>query len=127
MDDFTGTRVEIHGADGYLVLEGDRLRTCLIRDGYEIPEVEQARPPEGTDELFGLGHIYEIADFVEAVRAGQPPPVPGADGRHLMAVLAAAYVSARDDHGVQVEYLSEYSDSIPQEEESVLWPASRDA
>jgi predicted dehydrogenase len=51
---------------------------------------------------FGVGHVYEIADFVRAVRDGRPAPVPGADGRHLMAVLEAAYASARDGGEVPV-------------------------
>ena len=51
---------------------------------------------------FGLGHLYEIADFVRAVREGRPAPVPGADGRHLMAVLKAAYASSRDGGEVAV-------------------------
>jgi two-component system, NtrC family, response regulator HydG len=57
----------------------------------ELPQV-----PEGAQGvIFGVGHIYEVADFVRAVREGREPPVPGTDGRHLMAVLDAAYASAR--------------------------------
>jgi predicted dehydrogenase len=95
-DDFTGTRVEIHGTEGYLMLEGDRLRLVSTREGSELPQIALPPAPAGAEEvIFGLGHVYEIIDFVTAVRRGGPPPVPGADGRHLMAVLYAAYTSAR--------------------------------
>jgi predicted dehydrogenase len=103
MDDFTGTRVEVHGSDGYFMLEGDRFRLVRPRVGYSLPAVSLPPPPEGAEGvIFGLGHIYEIADFVRAVRNGQEPPVPGVDGRHLMAVLEAAYSSALLDREVEV-------------------------
>jgi len=103
MDDFTGTRIELHGTEGYMLLEGDELRTASFRDGYEPPEVRQPPPPAGADVLFGTGHIHEIADFVRAARDGGPVPVPGADGRHLMAVLSAAYRSAETDADVALD------------------------
>ncbi len=111
MDDFTGTRVEIHGTEGYVMLEGDRLRLISTRDERELPEVRLPPAPEGAEELvFGLGHVHEIIDFVTAVRRRAPPPVPGTDGRHLMAVLAAAYASASEDREVQIdEQLPAYS------------------
>jgi UDP-N-acetyl-2-amino-2-deoxyglucuronate dehydrogenase len=112
-DDFTGTRVEIHGSDGFAMLEGDQLRHVSTRPGYELPTVELPRVAEGADEVvFGIGHAHEIIDFVRAVRRGDPPPVPGDDGRHLMAVLSAAYTSANEDREVQIdEQLPGYSDS----------------
>jgi UDP-N-acetyl-2-amino-2-deoxyglucuronate dehydrogenase len=96
MDDFTGTRIEVHGSDGYLMMEGDRLRLIQTRKHYAVPDVKLPQVPEGAQGvIFGVGHIYEVADFVRAVREGREPPVPGTDGRHLMAVLDAAYASAR--------------------------------
>jgi len=111
-DDFTGTRVEIHGTEGYVMLEGDRLRLVSTRDGYKTPEIRLPPAPAGAERVvFGLGHVYEIIDFVTAVRRGGRPPVPGTDGRHLMAVLSAAYTSARDEKEVRIdERLAAYSD-----------------
>jgi UDP-N-acetyl-2-amino-2-deoxyglucuronate dehydrogenase len=102
-DDFTGTRVEIHGTEGYVMLEGDRLRFVSARAGYDLPEVRLPPAPPGAERVvFGLGHVYEIIDFVTAMRRGDRPPVPGTDGRHLMAVLTAACTSARDEQEVQI-------------------------
>jgi UDP-N-acetyl-2-amino-2-deoxyglucuronate dehydrogenase len=110
-DDFTGTRVEIHGTDGYAMLEGDELRLFSARDGSTPPEVRLPPTPPGAEQvIFGLGHVHEVVDFVRAVRRGDPPPVPGTDGRHLTAVLAAAYASAETDAGAPVdERLAAYS------------------
>ena len=77
-DDFTGTRLEIHGTEGYVVLEGDRLRLASVRSGYALQEIQLPPAPPGAGEVvFGLGHVYEVMDFVTAVRQGARPPVPG--------------------------------------------------
>ena len=103
MDDFTGTRIELHGTEGYAMLEGDELRLSAFRDDYDPPPVRQPAPPAGADEVFGHGHIHEIADFVRAARGNGPVPVAGADARHLMAVLSAAYRSAAEQWHVELE------------------------
>lgn len=104
MDDFTGTRIEVHGSEGWLVLEGDQLRTVQTRTDYSLPDVALPPPPPGAEEIeFGTGHVHEVMDFVRAVRAGRRPPVPAADARHLMAVVEAAYASARECREVHVD------------------------
>jgi UDP-N-acetyl-2-amino-2-deoxyglucuronate dehydrogenase len=109
-DDFTGTTVEIQGTDGYIALQGDRIRTT--HDGWKPPEVHLPPSPDGADEiLFGPGHVHEMVDFVRAVRQGGRPPVPGVDGHHLAAVISAAYTSARQGGAVAIEPRSgAYSD-----------------
>jgi predicted dehydrogenase len=97
MDDLSGTRIELHGSDGFFVLEGDVLRDHAVKGGHALPDVNLPSPPDDADQLFGLGHVYEIAEFIRSIRAGDAPPVPGVDGAHLMAVLAAAYASAHED------------------------------
>ena len=111
MDDFTGTRIELHGTDGYLMLEGDRLRIAELDESHHVGTPQLSLVPEGAGEIiFGTGHVHEVMDFVRAVRVGAPAPVPGADGRHLMAVIEAAYRSAREDRDVPVnEPTSAYS------------------
>jgi predicted dehydrogenase len=121
-DDFTGTRVEVQGSEGYLALEGDELRTSAWRLDFEAPVVSLPSVPADTQEIiFGLGHVYEVMDFVRAVRRGAPAPVPGMDGRHLMAVLAAAYTSANERREVAItEPHDAYSDSSP-DPVQLLW------
>jgi predicted dehydrogenase len=103
-DDFTGTRVEVHGSAGYVMLEGDRLRLVSTRGGYAMPEIALPPVPSGAEDVvFGLGYVYEIIDFVTAVRRGGQPPVPAADGRHLLSVLAAARASALAGKEVEID------------------------
>lgn len=116
MDDFTGTRVEVHGTKGWVVLEGDVLRRFESTNGFTLPDIELPEVPAGASEIeFGLGHVYEVLDFIRAVRANTDLPVPGADGRHLMAVIESAYQSAVEGAAIEVsENHGAYSTSQPQ-------------
>jgi predicted dehydrogenase len=103
MDDFTGTRLEVHGSAGWFVLEGDALRQFETKNGYSLPTIEMPEAPAGASEIeFGLGHVYEVLDFIRSVRAGEGPPVPASDGRHLMSVIESAYRSAEGGGRVEV-------------------------
>ena len=116
MDDFTGTRIEIHGTEGWVALEGDVLRRFESTNGYTLPDIELPEVPAGASEIeFGLGHVYEVLDFVRAVRGDTDPPVPAADARHLMAVIESAYQSAEEGEEIEVsENQSAYATSQPQ-------------
>jgi UDP-N-acetyl-2-amino-2-deoxyglucuronate dehydrogenase len=104
MDDFTGTRIELHGTGGYVVLDGDELRTAELADGPELAPPHLPPIPSGAEEIvFGSGHVYEVMDFVRTVSSGGTAPIPGCDGRHLTAVIEAAYRSARDGGAVLVD------------------------
>ncbi len=108
-DDFTGTRVEIQGTGGYIALSGDEVTTWGLGDDYAPAQVDLPEVPEGSGEVvFGAGHVHEVIDFVRAIRRGKPAPIPGEDGRHLMAVLEAAYKSAREGGEVQIEAKGAY-------------------
>jgi predicted dehydrogenase len=101
-DDFTGTRIEVQGSAGHVLLQGDRLRNWSCGEYAEPPVNLPELPDQVKDIVFGPGHMYEVIDFVRAVRRGSPAPVAGVDGRHLMAVVAAAYESARTGSSVSV-------------------------
>lgn len=104
-DDFTGTRVEVQGREGYVALEGDQVRAWRTCEGFALVEPDLPRLPEGvaSDVVFGAGHVHEVMDFVRTVRSGGAAPIPGIDGRHLMAVVEAAYTSAREGAEAPVE------------------------
>jgi len=104
MDDFTGTRIELHGTRGYLILDGDELRVADLTEGPDLTPPQLPRAPTGSEEIvFGFGHVYEVMDFVRTVRAGGTAPIPGTDGRHLMAVIDAAYRAASDGKAVDID------------------------
>lgn len=103
MDDFTGTRIEVHGKLGWLALEGDVLRHAEFAENYEVPSVSLPDVPSDASEIiFGLGHVYEVIDFIHAIRTGTEAPIPARDGRHLMAVIEAAYKSAAEGDEVEL-------------------------
>ncbi len=124
MDDFTGTRIEIHGTEGWLVLEGDVVRRFEGSGSYSLPTVDLPPVPSGAEDfLFGLGHVYEVMDFVAAIRGGHQPPIPGADGRHLMAVIETAYRSAAEHEEIDLSEPSVgYTTRVP--ESSLLNPTT---
>jgi predicted dehydrogenase len=115
MDDFTGTRIELHGTGGYLILDGDELRVAELADGPDLAPPQLPPVPSGSEEIvFGSGHVYEVMDFVRTVRDGGTAPIPGTDGRHLMAVIDAAYRSAAEGGAVDVqEPTSAYTEAAP--------------
>lgn len=126
-DDFTGTRVEIQGTEGYLALSGDQLTSVRLRPGYHLADVTlPSLIGDDSDVVFGGGHIHEVMDFVRAIRRSADAPIPGEDGRHLMAVLAAAYRSARDGGEVQVEEPTGAYPRREDDEQSLLWAVGRD-
>lgn len=95
VDDLSGTRIDMQGTNGYVLLEGGRLKGSHFSTGYELKNVILPTiSAEASGSIFGDGHIYEIADFIGAIRRGEDAPIPGVDGLHLMGVLAAAYESA---------------------------------
>ena len=60
-------------------------------------------PDSATDNWMHVALIAEWRGFVDAVRAGQPPPVTGAYGRHIMAAVFAAEESSRLHEEVAVD------------------------
>lgn len=113
-DDFTGTRIEVQGTAGYLMSEGDQIRFAET-SGPRLVGVPLPAVPEGADEvIFGHGHIHEVRDFIAMVRKGKRPPIPGADGRHLMAVLAAAAHSSATGERVVIEEPTDAYRSTPE-------------
>jgi predicted dehydrogenase len=119
MDDLSGTRIEVHGTDGYFVLAGDMLEDFAVRPGFELPGIDLPSAADGSGQLFGVGHVHEIEAFVRSLREDVEPPVPAVDGAHLMAVLKAAYTSAQNDLEVHdVEFRDSYRTSVPARKET---------
>jgi hypothetical protein len=84
---------EIHGSEGHIMLEGDRLRLASTRPGYELPTFS-FRPSQ-------RGARRRVRDRPgprdHQLRQGDSPVRSAHTGRHLMAVRKAAYASAGED------------------------------
>ncbi|MGH7861961.1 MAG: Gfo/Idh/MocA family protein [Candidatus Dormibacteraceae bacterium] len=117
MDDLQGTRLDLHGTAGHVSLHGDRVGAWHCECAYEdIAVTLPGVPREVTRAAFGAGHVHQVVDFVRAIRRGADAPVPGLDGRHLIAVLMAADDSARTGRRVQVAGLDDAYSRISDDE-----------
>jgi len=87
-----GVKVDIEGEEG---------RLTLGRYGIESFEGEFGPPPAWDTEVegmaFGAGHLTVIREAAEALRRGEPFPVPGEVGRAAVA-LCEAIVRASETH-----------------------------
>ena len=72
--------------------------------GVTVGRNEQWRhvPDSATEDWMHVALIAEWRGFVDAVRSGQPPPVTGVYGRHIMAAVFAAEESSRLQEEVAV-------------------------
>jgi UDP-N-acetyl-2-amino-2-deoxyglucuronate dehydrogenase len=110
------TRLDIYGTDGGIIIENDRIRERKFRaegaDGSGFYGTISNAGDEATDkrlsgassaQIAANSHQRQIQDVVDAIRTGRPPKVTGRDARHPLAVILAAYESARTGKAVKVK------------------------
>lgn len=105
MDDLT--RLELHGTDGYAVLEGYEIQQWKAAAAYQepplgLPEIE-LDPALAAQLFFGPGHVLQVTEFIQDMRNGKPPAVPAQVGLDTVAVLEAAYESSRTGATVVID------------------------
>lgn len=106
-------RIELYGTAGTLILEGDEIHTIArhgqpIQHGSALPGAvavasggtrgateTSADLPLGQKWVWGDAHRAQIADFIQACRAGTPPQIDGHAGRAAVAAVEAIYASTR--------------------------------
>lgn len=102
-------RVEIKGDRGSIRLVDDM--PTLWQFDEEHPEDETVRSLAQNTQIGGgfsdpraigvEGHRAQYQDFVEAIRAGREPIIPGAEGRRAVALIRAIYQSNQENRVVQ--------------------------
>ncbi|HEV8254155.1 MAG TPA: Gfo/Idh/MocA family oxidoreductase [Vicinamibacteria bacterium] len=97
-------RLEIYGTLGSVQLEGD----AVVRwegGGARPAEAAAGSVAAGAGAsatgISAAGHVRIVGDFAGAIREGRPPMVPGEEGRRSLAVVLAAYESARTGRPVR--------------------------
>lgn len=115
-------RLCLCGVEGTIQLEGDHVRNVLLRGGKTYDHRHAAAhaivvakggtasvndPPRVSGErvpgdAWGDAHRAQILDVVRAIRGGGRPLIDGAEGRRAVAIIRAAYESARADRPVDV-------------------------
>jgi len=114
-------RIDIYGTDGSAVIEGDRLRSLVLKNGesYEgeaaavhavsvarggtasVKNEAAARLDDKTTAsadpgaVWGDAHRAQIEDFLAAVRDDRRPLIDGREGRRPLEIIQAVYQSAR--------------------------------
>jgi len=115
-------RIDIYGTEGSAVIEGDRLKTLVLKNGEKYESEESAAhaiavAKGGTasvkDEaatrlsvatgsaaadpgaVWGDAHRAQLEDFVQAIRNDTRPLIDGRAGRKPLEIITGVYQSAR--------------------------------
>ncbi len=91
-------RVELSGAEGTLILEGDRLVAADLRNAVDVgtaspTDLESTASPVVSD---CTPHQRVFEDFIHAIETNGTPACDAREGRHSVAIVEAIYRSARD-------------------------------
>jgi UDP-N-acetyl-2-amino-2-deoxyglucuronate dehydrogenase len=91
-------RVEVSGAEGTLILEGDRLIAADLRSPVDVgtasaTDLESTASPVVSD-CTPHQHVFE--DFIRAIKTNSTPACDAREGRASVAIVEAVYRSARD-------------------------------
>lgn len=109
-----GSKIEISGDQGSIVLEGDTISTWDV-PGEEVDTEEVEDSSLSSDPLAGLsetGHVRHVSDLADAIRNDREPEIPGRETRRAVEVIKAIYLSSRRG-GATVELPLSYEDDGP--------------
>ena len=94
-------RVAIHGENGSIVLEEGEIVTWKLKDAAPGEEEAMLNLKEdaatGASDPTAIGfemHRRQVQDLVKAVRQDRDPAIAGAEGRHAIEIVRAAYAAA---------------------------------
>jgi len=92
-------RLEVFGATGNVVIEGDDIVRWQVGDEEEIASFHGSAFG-ATDPQAGLaeaveGHVEQLGDFLAAIEEDRPPMISGEEARKAVALILAIYESAR--------------------------------
>ncbi len=100
-------RIEVYGTNGGIQIEGERIvrwaTTAGDRLGMDAAVPQAAGAGATPTGISATGHTRIMQDFASAIREQRAPLVPGEEGRRALAVVLAAYASARSGNS---EYVS---------------------
>jgi predicted dehydrogenase len=99
-------RLEIHGTEGTVILEGERIVYRGIRGEEEFRPEEDAGSSSGSREPMDINLglvVAQVRDFCDAVLTGREPSITMEDGRRAVATVLAIYKSAKTGKIVRLD------------------------
>ncbi len=105
------TRLELHGSEGTIIYEENRIVKWAVGGHADRPAEELALPPEEAlpaagklsgKDLEALGHVRLVADLIESVREDRDPAVTAQEARRSVELILAIYESARTGKPVKL-------------------------
>jgi predicted dehydrogenase len=90
-------RLEVTGAEGTVILDGDRLVAVDLRGSSEAPDDPEPPPASASSPVVpdATAHQRVFEDFIRAFTTGTPPCCDGREGRRSVEVIEAIYESSR--------------------------------
>jgi predicted dehydrogenase len=102
-------RIEITGAEGTIIVEGDRITSCDLRAALPEPVSEQTANDDGRSSSHLIsdasGHRRIIEDFLQAIANDGSPLCDGHQGRQSVELIQAIYESSRRGEPVKLANL----------------------
>lgn len=103
--------IAVHGDQGSVVIEQDDLLRWEFKSASSADDAIRQRFAQKVGASGGssnpasishVGHARQLADFVEAIRAGRAPLVDGREGRKAVEVILGIYASNRSGKCVEL-------------------------
>lgn len=91
-------RVEVHGSDGTAIIEGDRVKSLLIKGEKSFTDLGETKLETGAKPEGVPANLYVklFTDFINAVVEDREPLINGEEGRKALEVIRAIYQSSRE-------------------------------
>ena len=112
-----GIHIEINGTLGTAHLSDDRITGWAVSDSKETlavetvtdTKVERSGAASSATAFTTRGHSIQVANFIEAVRTGEPLICSGEEGRRSVHLIMALYESARRKEEVMLDEITDGS------------------
>ncbi|MCI0493725.1 Gfo/Idh/MocA family oxidoreductase [candidate division KSB1 bacterium] len=99
-------RLEIHGENGTVILEGGEVKTWEIQGKKEQSEKFTLKEKTGgASDPMAIsieGHLAQYRDFIDAIENDREPLVNGIEGRKALEIVRAIYQSSNEGRMVQL-------------------------
>lgn len=97
-------KIEIHGENGYIALEGGNITAWKVKGCDEADYVDSVKVSYGATNSPAISHVnhkLQIADFISAITENRDPLVTGEEGMKALSIVLGIYASSRQQKAIQ--------------------------